>query len=143
VTRRRSALNPKSSFLISAVMPRDYPRSRRIADQIQRELSEIIRLELKDPRVGMVTLTGIEVTPDTAHAKIFFTMMGEATQAESCAQALAHAAGYLRSELAHRMRLRTVPQLHFVYDESVERGVRLSRLIDEAVATDSERSGKP
>jgi len=130
-------------------MPRDYPRSRRIADQIQRELSEIIRLELKDPRVGMVTLTGVDVTPDNAHAKIFFTMLGEPVQTESCAHALEHAAGYLRSELAHRMRLRTVPQLHFVYDVSVERGVKLSRLIDEAVATDSTRgtmggrSGKP
>lgn len=127
----------RSSILSPTAMPRDYPRSRRIADQIQRELSEIIRLELKDPRVGMVTLTGVEVTPDNAHAKIFFTMLGEAAQTESCAHALEHAAGYLRSELAHRMRLRTVPQLHFVYDVSVERGVKLSRLIDEAVATDS------
>jgi len=130
-------------------MPRDYPRSRRIADQIQRELSEVIRLELKDPRVGMVTLTGVEVTPDNAHAKIYFTMLGEPAQTESCTHALEHAAGYLRSELSHRMRLRTVPQLHFVYDVSVERGVKLSRLIDEAIATDSARgtidgrSGKP
>ena len=124
-------------------MPRDYPRSRRIADQIQRELSEIIRIELKDPRVGMVTLTGVEVTLDNVHAKIFFTMLGEAAQAEACTRALEHAAGYLRSELARRMRLRTVPQLHFVYDVSVERGVKLSRLIDEAIATDGERSGTP
>ncbi len=130
-------------------MPRDYPRSRRIADQIQRELSEIIRLELKDPRVGMVTIISVEVTQDNAHAKIFFTMLGDPAQAEACTKALEHAAGYLRSELAHRMRLRTVPQLHFVYDVSVERGVKLSRLIDEAVATDnpgntsSTTSGKP
>ena len=124
-------------------MPRDYPRSRRIADQIQRELSEIIRLELKDPRVGMVTITDVEVTPDNAHAKVFFTMLGEQAQVEACTRALEHAAGFLRSELAHRIRLRTVPQLRFEYDVSVERGMKLSRLIDEALAADSRRSGKP
>jgi ribosome-binding factor A len=117
-------------------VPKDYPRSRRIAEQIQRELSEIIRLELKDPRVGMITLTDVEVTPDYSHAKIFFTRLGD--EADNAAilmvsKALEHAAGFLRSELAHRMRLRIVPQLHFEYDESVARGVRLSNLIDEAV----------
>ena len=114
-------------------MPKDYPRSRRIAEQIQREMSEIIRLELKDPRVGMITLTDVEVTPDYSHAKIFFTRLGDPAQHTDIQHALEHAAGFLRSELAHRMRLRIVPQLHFEYDESVERGVRLSNLIDEAV----------
>ena len=118
-------------------MPKDYPRSRRIAEQIQRELSEIIRLELKDPRVGMVTLTDVEVTPDYEHAKVFFTRLDNlgtaATDNTAVTHALEHAAGFLRSELAHRMRLRIVPQLHFEYDESIERGVRLSNLIDEAV----------
>ena len=119
-------------------MPKDYPRSRRIAEQIQRELSQIIRLELKDPRVGMITVTDVEVTQDYSHAKIFFTRLGNLGDAEdnaSILKALEHAGGFLRSELAHRMRLRIVPQLHFEYDESVERGVRLSNLIDEAVAT--------
>lgn len=118
-------------------MPKDYPRSRRIAEQVQRELSEIIRLELKDPRVGMITITDVEVTSDHEHAKVFFTCLGDlAGAADNIAvtRALEHAAGFLRSELAHRMRLRIVPQLHFEYDESVERGVRLSKLIDEAVA---------
>ena len=114
-------------------MPKDYPRSRRIAEQIQRELSEIIRLEMKDPRVGMITITDVEVTPDYEHAKVFFTRLGDAAANESAAHALGHASGFLRSELAHRMRLRIVPQLHFEYDVSVERGVRLSKLIDEAV----------
>lgn len=114
-------------------MPKDYPRSRRIAEQIQRELSGIIRLELKDPRVGMITITDVEVTSDHEHAKVFFTRLGEASDNAAVTRALEHAAGFLRSELAHRMRLRIVPQLHFEYDESVERGVRLSRLIDEAV----------
>lgn len=115
-------------------MPKDYPRSRRIAGQIQRELSDIIRLELKDPRVGMITITDVEVTQDNAHAKVFFTLLGDAARIEETARALQHAAGFLRSELAHRLKLRTVPQLRFEYDVSVERGARLSRLIDEAVS---------
>lgn len=115
-------------------MPKDFSRGRRIADQIQRELSEIIRLELKDPRVALITITDVEVTQDNSHAKIFFTALGEPVQQEAATRALEHAAGFLRSALAKRIQLRTVPQLHFHYDISVERGVRLSKLIDEAVA---------
>lgn len=117
-------------------MPKDYPRSRRIAEQIRRELSEIVRLELKDPRVGMITLTDVEVTSDGEHAKVFFTRLGDSADNVAVTRALQHAAGFLRSELAHRMRLRIVPDLKFEYDESVERGVRLSNLIDAAVASD-------
>lgn len=116
-------------------MPKDFPRGRRIADQIQRELSEIIRLEIKDPRVGLVTITDVEVTQDNAHAKVFFTVLGEPVQQETASRALNHAAGFLRSALAQRLKLRTVPQLHFNYDVSIERGMRLSKLIDEAVAS--------
>jgi len=121
-------------------MPKDYPRSRRIAEQVQRELSEIIRLELKDPRVGMITITDVEVTPDTAYAKVYFTLLGDAARIEETTAALEHAAGFLRSELAHRLKLRVVPQLVFKYDASVERGMRLSQLIDAAVAEDTKRS---
>jgi len=108
-------------------------RSARIADQIQRELAEIVRTELRDPRIGLLTLTGVELSRDQSHAKVFFTRLGEVSDNPAVTRALEHAAGFLRSELAHRMRLRIVPQLHFEYDESVERGVRLSKLIDEAV----------
>jgi len=121
-------------------MPKDYPRSRRIAEQVQRELSEIIRLELKDPRVGMITITDVEVTPDTAYAKVYFTLLGDAARVKETTAALEHAAGFLRSELAHRLKLRVVPQLVFKYDASVERGMRLSQLIDAAVAEDAKRS---
>ncbi|MGE0558744.1 MAG: 30S ribosome-binding factor RbfA [Burkholderiales bacterium] len=114
-------------------MPKDFPRGRRIADQIQRELSEIIRVELKDPRIDLLTITDVEVTQDNAHAKVFFTALGETVQQEAATRALEHAAGFLRSTLAKRIKLRTVPQLHFHYDVSVERGMRLSRLIDDAV----------
>jgi ribosome-binding factor A len=120
-------------------MPRDFPRSRRIAEQIQRELSDIIRVELKDPRVGMITLTDVEMTPDNAHAKVYFTVLGQQSRIDEAASGLQHAAGYLRSELAQRMKIRVVPQLHFEYDASVERGIRLSQLIDAAVADDKKR----
>ena len=120
-------------------MPRDFPRSRRIAEQVQRELSDIIRLELKDPRVGMITITDVEMTPDNAHAKVFFTVLGQQPRIDEAAAGLQHAAGYLRSQLAQRIKIRIVPQLHFQYDASVERGIRLSQLIDAAVADDKKR----
>jgi ribosome-binding factor A len=120
-------------------MPRDYPRSRRIADQVHRELSEIIRLELKDPRVGMITLTDVEVSPDGEHARVYFTLLGGEERIEQATEALRHASGFLRRELSQRMRLRAIPELRFDYDASVERGMRLSQLIDQAVASDSKR----
>lgn len=123
-------------------MPRDYPRSRRIAEQIQRELSDIIRLELKDPRVGMITIIDVEVTQDQSHAKVFFTTLGDSSRIADATRGLDRAAGFLRSELAHRMKLRIVPQLQFKYDESVERGIHLSQLIDAAVADDAARAAR-
>lgn len=116
-------------------MPRDYSRTLRVAEQIQRELADMIRLEVKDPRVGMVTLTDVEVSADYGHAKVFFTALGDGDQIAAATAGLNHAAGFLRHELGHRVTLRGIPQLHFVYDESVERGMRLSQLIDEAVGT--------
>jgi ribosome-binding factor A len=121
-------------------MPRDFPRSRRIAEQIQRELSEIVRVELKDPRIGMITLTDVEVTADGEHAKVFFTVLGDPARVDQAAEGLQHAAGYLRSQLARRLTVRVVPHLQFKYDPSVERGARLSQLIDQAVAEDTKRN---
>ncbi|HQZ46523.1 MAG TPA: 30S ribosome-binding factor RbfA [Usitatibacteraceae bacterium] len=109
-------------------------RLARIADQIQRELSELVREGLRDPRVKLVTITGIELSGDQSHAKVFFTMLGSADEANACGEGLERAKGFLRAGLAHRLSTRTVPELHFAYDESIERGVKLSRLIDEAVA---------
>ncbi|MGE0357465.1 MAG: 30S ribosome-binding factor RbfA [Burkholderiales bacterium] len=109
-------------------------RLARIAEQIQRELSELVRQELRDPRVKLVTITGVELSGDQSHAKVYFTTLGPAGEAEACGEGLARAAGFLRAGLAHRLSTRTVPELHFAFDESIERGVRLSRLIDEAVA---------
>ena len=121
-------------------MPKDYPRSRRIAEQVQRELSDVIRLELKDPRVGMITITDVEVTPDHGLARVYFTLLGDESKIDETTRGLQHAAGFLRSQLAMRFEMRSVPQLHFVYDASVERGVRLSSLIDAAVADDAKRA---
>ena len=109
------------------------PRRARIADQIQRELAEVIRLQLRDPRIGMVTLTGIEVSRDQSHAKVFFTVLGAESAAETALEGLRRASGFLRTEIAHRLSTRSVPELHFEHDVSIERGARLSRLIDEAV----------
>jgi len=117
-------------------MGKAFLRTGRVAEQIQRELADLVQMEVKDPRVGLVTLTGVEVTQDYAHAKVYFTTMKSAEQAPKAQAGLEHAAGFLRSQLAHRMKLRIMPQLHFIYDTSVENGVRLSQLIDEAVASD-------
>ena len=115
-------------------MPKAYPRTRRIAEQIQRELADLIRLELKDPRVPpLVTVTDVEVSPDQSHAKVFFTLLGDEQQIAHATEGLTRASGFLRTQLAQRMKLRTIPQLEFKYDASVERGMKLTRLIDEAV----------
>ena len=116
-------------------MPKGFARSKRIGDQIQRELPDLIRLELKDPRVrGIVTVTAVEVSSDYSHAKVLFTAMAPHSEAAETQTGLQRAAGFLRSQLARRLKLRVVPQLHFIYDTSIERGVRLSKLIDAAVA---------
>jgi ribosome-binding factor A len=115
-------------------------RLRRVEGEIQRELSDIVRGELKDPRVGMVTFTGVEVSPDLAHAKVFFTSLGDPAAREATLAGLVRAAGFLRSMLGARIKLHNTPELHFVYDQSVESGIRLSHLIDEAVASDVARA---
>ena len=116
-------------------MPGD-TRNRKIADAIQRELSELIRLEMRDPRVSMVTVTDVEVSKDASHAKVFFTTFGSDAQILACQHGLQSAAGFLRSQLAQRLPIRTVPQLHFDIDTSIERGARLSKLINDAVEED-------
>ena len=107
-------------------------RPRKVADLIQRELADLLRQDLRDPHVGMVTLTSVDVSPDLSHAKIFFTLLDENKKDETT-RGLQRAAGFLRSQLSHRMSLYTTPELRFVYDESVERGDRLSRLIDSVI----------
>jgi len=107
-------------------------RPRKLGDQIQRELSDLLARELRDPRVGMVTITSVDVSPDFSHAKVFFTTL-EKEKLQDTLHGLRRAAGFLRSQLARRIKLYTTPELRFEYDESVERGDRLSRLIDSVV----------
>ena len=108
-------------------------RGFRVADQIQRDLSELIARELKDPRVGMVTLQGVEVTPDYAHAKVFFSVL--VGDPEATLEALNQAAGFLRNGLFKRLHIHTVPTLHFIYDRTTERAADMNALIAKAVAS--------
>ena len=107
-------------------------RSFRVADQIQRDVAELTR-GLKDPRVGMVTVNHVEVTPDYAHAKVYFSLLvGDAAE---CETALNEAAGFLRNGLFKRLAIHTVPTLHFLFDRTTERAAELTALINQANAT--------
>lgn len=107
-------------------------RSFRVADQIQRDLAELIR-ELKDPRIGMVTINAVEVTPDYAHAKVLFSLLvGDPAATEL---ALNEAAGFVRNGLFKRLAIHTVPTLHFKFDQTTERAAELSQLIQQANAS--------
>lgn len=117
-------------------MPKEYSRSQRVVEQIRRELAELIRLEVKDPRVGFITLTDVEITPDYAHAKIFFTSLKGQEGLDEVQKGLRRASSFLRRELGRRIRIHTLPELHFVYDPSVETGNRISALIDVALESD-------
>ncbi|MFA6301900.1 MAG: 30S ribosome-binding factor RbfA [Legionella sp.] len=117
-------------------MSNNFKRTDRIAEMIQRKLSQIIPQEVKDPRLkGFVTISAVKVAADLGHAKVYFTVLDE--DKVLAATILNAAASYLRSALARTITLRTVPQLHFIYDESIEYGERLSRLIDEANTSNS------
>ena len=111
-------------------------RGLRVADQIQRDLSEIIARELKDPRVGMITITEVQVTPDYAHAKVFFTMLSDKKDdIKNTVSGLTAASGFIRGQLGRRLTIHTLPELHFVHDTSTSRGIEMSKLIDEANAS--------
>ena len=117
--------------------PRGFQRSERVAEQVRRDLADLIRSELKDPRVGMISLTEVELTPDYAHAKVYFTTLN-VDHLDDIQRGLKRAAGFLRRELGRRIHIHTLPELHFVYDASLERGMNLSQLIDQANAVSAE-----
>lgn len=104
-------------------------RLSRVGEQLRRELADILRREVRDPRVAGISLTDVEVSPDYAHATVYFSCL-DAAQVPVASEGLGRAAGFLRSQLAQRVKLHATPDLRFVYDESIERGDRLSRLID-------------
>jgi ribosome-binding factor A len=117
-----------------------FSRSDRVAEQIKRELAELIRFHLKDQRIAgklsLVTVSGVEVTPDYAHAKVFYTSLAAPDDQHAIDEGLRRSAGFLRRELARRVRLHHIPELHFVFDPSVEEGARMTQLIDQAVESD-------
>jgi len=112
---------------------KSFQRSDRVAEQIRRDLADLIRSELKDPRVGMISLTDVQLTPDYAHAKVFFTTL-KLEHLEEVQIGLKRASGFLRRELGRRIHIHTLPELHFVYDNSLEHGANMSQLINQANA---------
>jgi len=123
-------------------MPKDFSRARRVADQVQRELAELIRDEIRDPRVGSVTVSEVSVSRDFGYADVYVTGLGmDEAASREMAEALKGAAGFLRRQLARRIQLRTVPALRFQYDPVFEQGARLNQLIDDAVSDEDSDTG--
>jgi len=118
-------------------MPREFKRSERVAGQIRRDLAKLIQTEVKDPEVGFVSLSDVEVTRDLSHAKVFITVFNPETAVTSL-KALRRAAAFLRTRLGQELRLRHVPELHFVHDDSVEQGSHIDELIAKALHADKD-----
>ncbi len=116
-----------------AKIEKSFSRKDRVAEQIRREVAELIRTEVKDPRIGMVSITDVEVTADYSHAKVFFSTLAGSEHVPAVLTGLQKASGFLRRELGKRISIHMTPQLHFVFDQSLERGADLSKLIQEAV----------
>ena len=120
-------------------MPKDFSRGRRVEAELLRTLAELVRREVKDPRVGPVTLTAVEVSSDVSHATVYFLPFDSSRPTEEVGAALNTAAPFLRHELRSRIKIRYVPELHFKPDESIERAAKLSALIATAVRSDQAR----
>jgi ribosome-binding factor A len=115
-------------------MPREFPRTRRVGEQIQRELAGLLQEELKDPRLGIISICGVEVSRDLAHARVYISVLGGKESVEETLRVLNGAAGFMRHQLGQRMRIRVIPQLRFFYDESLVEGARMDALIAAAIA---------
>lgn len=123
-------------------MAKEFTRAQRVAEQIQRELAVLIRQEIKDPRVGMVTVSAVKVSSDLSHAKVYVTVLDGAESAAGTVKILNRAAPFLRHALTRRLLLRIIPHLHFVHDDTVETGNRLVSLIEASVAMDKKKGSK-
>lgn len=123
-------------------MPSDNARLRRVGELLKRELAGVIHDEIKDPRLGMVTVAAVRVSRDLGYAKVYVTVLGEESAKKESVQVLNHAARFLRKSLGQNTKMRSVPELHFVYDESLEKGMHLTNLIEQAVASDNRRAHK-
>ena len=115
-------------------MPREFPRTRRVGEQIQREVAGILQEEFQDPRLGMISVSGVEVSRDLAHARVYISVLGGDEDVNETIKVLNKAAGFIRHQLGQRMRLRSVPQLRFLYDASLAEGARMDALIAAALA---------
>ncbi|WP_281558529.1 30S ribosome-binding factor RbfA [Thalassomonas sp. RHCl1] len=123
-------------------MAREFARTDRVGQQIQKEVAIILQREVKDPRLSMATVSAVEVSRDLAYAKVFVTFFtNEKTEIDESVAILNEAAGFIRSLLAKQLRARIMPQLRFVYDHSMAEGVRMTSLVDQAIAKDQARSG--
>ena len=124
-------------------MAKEFGRADRVGQQIQREIAVILQREVKDPRVGMVTVSDVELTRDLQHAKIFVTFfLNEEDNIEAGVKVLNDASGYIRILLGKAMKLRVVPEIRFVYDKTLVEGMRISNLITNTVRDDQLRRGE-
>jgi ribosome-binding factor A len=114
---------------------REFPRARRIEGELQRRIAELLRREVKDPRVALVTITAVEVSTDLGHAKVYYGVLGREPTSD-VQEGLEHVAGFLRAKLGRLLKMRQVPEIHFKPDEMIERAAHLTSLIDQAVAAD-------
>jgi ribosome-binding factor A len=115
-------------------MPREFPRTRRVGEQIQRELAGLLHEEIRDPRLGLISISAVEVSRDLAHARVYISVLGGDETVEETLRVLNVAAGFLRHQLGQRMRIRVIPQLRFFYDGSLAEGARMDALIAAAIA---------
>ncbi len=126
-------------------MPREFSRTRRVAELVQRELAKLLASHVNDPRIGFVTVTGVDLSKDLKNAKVYVTRLNredDPADREHLLTALEHASGFLRRELSHDLNLRTSPRISFVYDTSIENGNKLSKLIDTAAHPDVDTDSK-
>ncbi|RUR89935.1 ribosome-binding factor A [Pectobacterium versatile] len=122
-------------------MAKEFSRTQRVAQEMQKEIAIIIQREVKDPRIGMATVSGVEVSRDLAYAKVFVTFLNdnEPEQIQTAVKALQDASGFIRKLIGKAMRLRVVPELTFSYDNSLVEGMRMSNLVTNVVRNDTER----
>lgn len=123
-------------------MPREFQRSARVAEQLQRELAGMLGKVLENPRAGLVTVTAVQLSKDLSHAKVFVSSLGGSLPHAELVASLQHAAGFLRHELGRALSLRVMPELKFLYDETEERAARLEALIARANSEDGGKDSK-
>ena len=118
-------------------MPPEFSRNQRLGNQLLRTLSELLRFETKDPRIGNVSLTAVDLSRDLSIARVYFSLLDPDQDPQPAIEALANASGFLRSKIGKAIKVRHVPQLRFVHDDSAEQAVRIGRLIDQTIESDT------